>query len=143
MPLGQESREFAGIALDPGVSPDDWAWSNGNPGRTAEEALAEYYGEDQIDSDVKLRGDQSGTTKDAEAYIERYGRGESWRENGGTRFMRYPSIPFYQNLSRGREYDREIDETLGLGSRETDNHVRRFDLSMVRHRRGEETNWRD
>jgi hypothetical protein len=52
--------------------------------------------------------------------------------------MRYPSIPIWQNLSRGREYDRDIDETLGTGSREMDNHVRRWNTERMRKPRGEE-----
>ena len=52
--------------------------------------------------------------------------------------MRYPTIPIWQNLSRGRNYDLEIDETLGTGSREQDNQIRRWDLSRMTNRRGEE-----
>lgn len=145
-PLAQDTREFAGIAMDPGIDPDDWGWSVGDPGRTAQEALAQYWGEETVESAVAQRGDTAGTTQDAEAYIERYGRGGDWRENGGTRFMRYPEIPFWQNLSRGREYDRDIEETLGRGSREQDTQVRRWNLDVMRNRRGEETRryrWRD
>jgi hypothetical protein len=145
-PLAQDTREFEGIAMDPGVDPDDWAWANGDPGRTAQEALAEYWGEDQVESVVVQRGSTAGTTQDAEAYIERYGRGADWREEGGTRFMRYPTIPIWQNLSRGREYDRDIEETLGRGSREQATQVRRWNLDVMRNRRGEEYRryrWRD
>lgn len=145
-PLSQETDEFAGIAMDPGVDPDDWGWAVGDPGRTAQEALAEYWGEGAVESSVAQRGSTSGTTQGAEAYIERYGRGGLWRENGGARFMRYPEIPTWQNLSRGREYERDIDETLGRGSREQDTQVRRWDLDVMRDRRGEETRryrWRD
>jgi hypothetical protein len=115
------------------MDPDDWGWDSGNPNRTPEEALAEYWGEDRVESST-LGATEAG----GEAYIDRYGQGDQWRENSGTRFMRYPTIPIWQNLSRGREYDRDIDETLGTGSREQDNHVRRWSTERMRgggHRR--------
>jgi hypothetical protein len=70
--------------------------------------------------------------------LDRYGQGPLWHEKGGTRFMRYPTIPIWQNLSRAREYDHEIEETLGTGGREFDNHVRRWGLDRVREPRSED-----
>jgi hypothetical protein len=126
----------AGAPPQPGVDPEDGAWDRGRPNRTAEQALAEYYGEEAVPSSSTALGAAEQAT--GTAYLDLYGRGPAWRENGGTRFMRYPSIPRWQDLSRGREYDRDIAETLGTGSRELDTHVRRWDMSRARAVRGEE-----
>ena len=123
----------APLPRDPGIDPDDWGWDSGNPNRTPEQALAEYWGDDHVESSAL-----GATEVGGEAYIDRYGRGPLWREDGGARFMRYPTIPAWQNLSRGRNYDREIEETLGTGDRELGNHVRRWDMDRVRKVRGEE-----
>lgn len=129
----RETTDPSPLPGDPGMDPDDWGWDSGNPNRTPEEALAEYWGEDRVESSTL-----GATEVGGEAHIDRYGQGDQWRENAGTRFMRYPTIPIWQNLSRGREYDRDIDETLGTGSRELDNHVRRWDMDRMRKPRGEE-----
>ena len=127
------STNPAPLPEDPGVDPDDWGWDNGRPNRTAEQAVAEYWGEDRVESST-LGATETG----GESYLDRYGQGTHWRENGGTRFQRYPTIPIWQNLSRGRDYDRDIDETLGTGNREMDNQIRRWDMDRVRQPRGEE-----
>lgn len=127
----------AGPAGDPGVDPDDWGWDSGKHNRTPEEAIAEYWGEDRVESSTAMIGNATSMVG-GEAYIDRYGRGPAWRENLGTRFMRYPTIPVWQNLSRGRNYDRDIGETLGTLSREMDNHVRRWDTERIRNKRGDE-----
>ena len=96
---------------------DDAPWSRGNPNRTAEQAVAEYWGDGE-----------------AEDYTVGHPRG---RESGGTRFMRYESVPFWQRGGReGYEYD--IEENLGTASREMDGHVRRWDMDRVRAPRGQE-----
>ena len=120
-------------AVDPAVDPDDAGWDPGNPNRTPEQAVAEYWGEDHVESSALGAAEIGGETNG-----ERYAQGPLWRENGGTRFMRYEGIPFWQNLSRGREYDRDIEETLGTGSREQGAHVRRWDTERMRNPRGEE-----
>lgn len=127
------STDPAPLPVDPAVDPDDWGWDSGNPNRTPEQSIAEYWGEDHVESSTL-----GATEVGGEAYIDRYGQGFQWREDTGTRFMRYPTIPIWQNLSRGREYDRDIEETLGTMSRELDNQVRRWDLETMRNRRGEE-----
>lgn len=114
---------------DPGMGEDDWAWDSGDASRTPEQAVAAYWGDD---------GHVESTVVTAATNLDVYGRGESWRENGGTRAMRYPKIPIWQNLSRGREYDRDIDETLGDAPIELGSHVRRWNLDRVRNPRGEE-----
>lgn len=126
--------------LEAGVGDEDWGWDNGDPHRTPEQALAEYYGEGSEEATVLGAAESTGagTASEGKAYISANGQGEGWRENGGTRAMRYPTIPIWQNLSRGREYDRDIEETLGTGARETDTHVRRWDRSRMTHPRGEE-----
>lgn len=133
---GFSATGAAAGAVPPGVDPEDGAWDRGRPNRTAEQALAEYYGEEAVSSSSAALGAAEQAT--GTAYLDLHGRGPAWRENGGTRFMRYPSIPRWQDLSRGREYDRDIAETLGTGSRELDTHVRRWDMSRARAARGEE-----
>jgi hypothetical protein len=127
------STDPAPLPTDPAVDPDDWGWDGGNPNRTPAQAIAEYWGEDHVESSALGAAEVGGET-----HLARYGQGPQWRENAGTRFMRYPEIPMWQNLSRGRDYDREIEETLGTGSRELGNQVRRWDLDRMRARRGEE-----
>ena len=111
----------------------DAPWSKGDPNRTAEQALAEYWGDNQASSDTMTGASETmgQTYGDATAW------GDQWQQNGGTRFMRYPEVPFWQK--GGREgYDRDIDETLGTAGRELDNHVRRWDMDRVRKPRGQE-----
>jgi hypothetical protein len=122
------------LPQDPGVSPDDWAWSSGNPNRTPSQAMAEYWGEDHVESSTL-----GATEVGGEAYIDRYGQGPEWRENTGTRFMRYPTIPRWQHTALAvGQIDRDIEETLGTGSRELDGQIRRWSLDRMRNKRGEE-----
>lgn len=118
----------------PGMDPDDWGWDGGDPNRTPEQAIAEYWGASHVESSAL----GAAETESGVSVGRRYGEGPLWRETGGTRFMRYPTIPIWQNLSRGREYEREIEETLGTGGREFDTHVRRWDTDRMRRPRGEE-----
>ncbi len=83
---------------EPGVDPADWA-TVGRPDRSPEEALAEFWGEGRV---------ETPTTRAAAGPPRQR----------APRSTRYPSIPIWQNLSRGREYDRDIEETLGAGGRE-------------------------
>lgn len=118
----------------PGVDPDDWGWDRGDPHRTPEQAIAEYWGEGATESS-RLGAQEVG----GYSYGDRYSWGDKWRENGGTRFMRYESIPFWQHTSRHLDtVERDIEETLGNASRELDNHVRRWDMTRLRNPRGEE-----
>lgn len=128
------STDPAPLPQDPAVDPDDWGWDAGNPNRTPEQALAEFWGEDHTESSTL-----GATEVGGEAYIDRYGQGAQWRENDGTRFMRYPTIPRWQHtaLAAG-QIDREIEETLGTGSREQDNQIRRWNMDRMRNPRGEE-----
>jgi len=131
--------DVAGAPTDNGASDqfpyaeDDNPWSAGNANRTPEQAMAEYWGDDKVTSDTMTGAPETmGKTSG-----EMYAWGNSWQENGGTRFMRYESIPFWQ--MGGREgYDQDIEETLGTGAREMDNHVRRWDMDVLRKKRGQE-----
>ncbi len=112
---------------------DDDPWRLGNPNRTPEEAMAEYWGEDRVLSDTTLGALETG----GQVYESRYGAGTKWQEHNGGRFMRYETIPFHQKLSReGADYD--IEETLGSAGRELDAHVRRWDMDRLRKPRGQE-----
>lgn len=112
---------------NPAVASDEWGWDNGDPNRTAEQAigraLTDYWGEDiaekYADASV-LRSAETGGPRDIDL------------QRGGTRFMRYPTIPIWQNLSRNRDHDRDIEETLGTGSRELDSSVRRWDMDLLK-----------
>jgi hypothetical protein len=112
---------------------DDAPWSVGDPNRTPEQALAEYWGDGWTVSET-----QTGAPETVgQGYGADYAWGASWKENGGTRFMRYESVPFWQ--FGGREgYDYDIEENLGTAARELDGHVRRWDLDRVRRPRGQE-----
>lgn len=111
----------------------DAPWSRGNPNRTPEQSLAEYWGDDRIATDTMTGAPELM----GQAYGEASAWGDAWRENGGTRFMRRETIPFWQQ--GGREgYDYDIEETLGTAGRELDGHVRRWDMDRVRDPRGQE-----
>lgn len=137
VPRGKES--FAGRP-DDGESDvylygdDDAPWGRGDPNRTPEQAVAEYWGDNHTVSDTMTGAPETM----GQAYGDRYAWGDTWRENDGTRFMRRETIPFWQK--GGREgIDGDIEETLGTAGRELDNHVRRWDMDAVRDPRGQET----
>jgi hypothetical protein len=69
----------------------DEPWSRGNPNRSSEQALAEYWGDGQVATDSAPE-----SRKGPQAYGDAYAWGDTWRENGGTRFMRRETIPFWQ-----------------------------------------------
>lgn len=114
---------------------DDYPWSAGDPDRTPEQAIAAYWGEGRAGatalSSAALTG---GLPTEGQLYAE----GAGWWARGGTRFMRYPEIPFWQDLS-ARPYERDIDETLGTAPRELDSQVRRWGLDRVARPRGMDT----
>ena len=126
-------RNISSSQINPSINSDDWGWDGGNPNRTPEQAMEEYWGNSRVETST-----QGASQFGGETYSQRFGMGDRWRENGGTRFMRYPTIPIWQNLSRGRNYDRDIEETLGTGSREQPNQIRRWNLDRIRNKRGEE-----
>lgn len=112
---------------------DDAPWDIGDPNRTPEQALAEYWGDGWTVSETTTGAPETM----GQAYGADYAWGTSWKDNGGTRFQRYETIPFWQ--LGGREgYDYDIEETLGTQARELDAHVRRWDMDRVRQPRGQE-----
>jgi hypothetical protein len=112
---------------------EDEPWDEGNPNRTATEALAEYWGDDHPESVTQL----GSKTRAGVAYGGLYAWGDDWQDNGGTRFMRYDSIPFWQK--GGHEgYDYDIEENLGTQMREADGHVRRWDMDRMRQPQGQQ-----
>ena len=108
---------------DPTAEP----WSAGDLNQLPEDAVAEYWDDRVRPADTAIgASEQAGVAHGA---VESWGAG--WQENGGTRFMRYESIPVWQKGGRaGYEYD--IEETLGTSSRELDSNVRRWDMERVR-----------
>ncbi len=135
-----EARVSSSAAPVPGVDPDDWGWTGGRPNRTAEEAISEYWGDGAVESTplAQVMTTLGAMEVGGPTFGDRTAWGDQWRENGGTRAMRRPEIPFYQNLSRGREYDRDIRETIGSGTLEFDSQVRAWDTQKMRDPRGEE-----
>lgn len=132
---GGQSQPAA--AVDNEVYPygqEDAPWSGGDPNRTPEQAMAEYWGDNKTVSQTMTGAPETM----GQAYGDQYAWGDSWQENGGTRFMRYESVPFWQKGGReGIDYD--IEENLGTSARELDNHVRRWDMDAVRDPRGQDT----
>jgi hypothetical protein len=112
---------------------DDEPWGVGDPNRTPEQAVAEYWGDGWAATETQLGAPETmGQTEGAA-----HAWGPAWRDGGGTRFMRYESIPYWQQ--GGREgYDYDIEETLGTQARELDAHVRRWDMDRMRAPRGQE-----
>lgn len=97
---------------------DDAPWSRGCPDRTPEQALAEYWGDDHVETELApATPSPTGRPHLGHAY------GKAGREDGGTRFMRREAPPFWQLGGRGG-YDYDIGETLGSSSRELDGQVR-------------------
>lgn len=112
---------------------EDAPWGAGNANRTPEQAVAEYWGDGWTVSETQTGHPETM----GRAYGSIYAWGDSWQENGGSRFMRRESIPFWQQ--GGREgYDYDIEENLGTSARELDNHVRRWDTDVLRKPRGQE-----
>jgi hypothetical protein len=138
-PMGKEGfRGNPGDSIDDGVDvflhgEDDAPWGRGDAHRTPEQAMAEYWGDGWTATETSLgKAEVAG-----KAYGSQYSWGNSWAENGGTRFQRYESSPFWQK--GGREgYEHDIEETLGTAGREMDAHVRRWDMDKLRNPRGQE-----
>ena len=112
---------------------DDIPWSVGNPNRSAEQAIAEYWGDNHVSSDTIIGSTEFAGIKNGDIYAW----GPNWKKNGGSSFMRYPTIPFWQQ--GGREgIDYNIDETLGVGIFDSDTHVRRWDMDKLTKPRGQD-----
>ena len=111
---------------------DDIPWSVGNPNRSAEQAIAEYWGDNHVSSDTIIGSTEFAGVTNGQLYAS----GPDWEKNGGSRFMRYPTIPFWQKGGReGVDYD--IDETLGFGMADTGNHVRRWNMDKLTESKGQ------
>jgi hypothetical protein len=121
--------------LDPGVFADDWGWDKGDADRTAEQALAECWGEDLVASSaLGLAYDRAGTI----ARRDRFGQGGGWGENGGARPMRFMAPPRWQHTPGAvATIDRDIDGTLGTDGREHGSHVRKWSGLDPKKKRGE------
>lgn len=95
---------------------EDEPWSAGDASRSAEQALAEYWGESLSESHLHVVGDGAA-----------YGGPMDRGFNG--RFKR-PHPPFWQK--GGREgYERDISETLGNSPSELNGQVRGWDMSRM------------
>jgi len=116
-----------------GVAPTEWGWDGGDPNRTAEQAIAEYWGEGHVESTALGAAEQKSGLVNGSLYCW----GDTWKNNGGTRFMRYEEIPFWQKGGI-RAHDYDIEGDLGTGIREADTPVRRWETDRMREPRGEE-----
>ena len=87
--------------------------------RNAEDLIYELMGENYVDSNVALKN------------VNNMNSGES-----STEFMRYKKIPFWQKLSR-EGVDKDINETLGFGMKESNNHIRGWDMDALRAKNGD------
>jgi hypothetical protein len=117
---------------------DDEPWSNGNANRTVEGAISEYYGEQNVATDVKISKTLLGNTElGGKQYGKINNEGPKWQDTGSSRFMRYEKIPFWQYF-RSRPYESDITETLSNGKMlEGDGQVRRWDMDRLRNNLGE------
>lgn len=135
-----EARSRAGDVLFnqsesiPGLDIYDWQTS-GDPSRGPEQAMAEYWGENHVETDSIV-----GNTELArKSYGEIYSWGNDWRNNSNSRsFMRYPRIPFWQDLVKWEGVDKDIDEDIGTQMRETDTLVRGWNMNRLLNPRGQE-----
>lgn len=117
------------------LAPEDSPWSAGNPNRTPEQALAEYWGDDKVSTQTMLGSASVQGAKE----LDLYGRGPRWQQNGGSRYMRYPQIPFWQHLKR-EGADRGTDtfqQSTGTQMRESGNPVRGWDMDRLWKKHGE------
>ena len=111
---------------------DDIPWSVGNPNRSAEQAIAEYWGDNHVSSDTIIGSTKFAGIKNGDIFAW----GPNWKKNGGSSFMRYPTIPFWQQGGReGIDYD--IDENLGVGIFDSDTHIRGWDMDKLTKPKGQ------
>lgn len=121
-----------GVDPEPQYAEEDWAWDRGNPNRTAEQAMAEYWGSDMSASD----GDSRAPCGPSHAWQAL--RGEWWyTSDSGPRRQRYEEIPGWQKAG-ARNFDRDIGEGLSMAARETGNQVRGWNMERLRNSRGQE-----
>lgn len=143
---GAPPRAAAGPEPMAGVCPAEWGWSEGDHTRTAEQAISEYWGEGRAATPgveparsalgaAELAGNASNPKGIVNGSL--YAWGDDWQKNGGTRFMRREGIPFWQK-GGGHAHEADIEEGLGTGIREADNHVRRWSTETLKNNRGEE-----
>ena len=123
-----------------GINEEDQEWEPGSSVMTAEQRLGQYYGTDKCESTVTFDKTDIGYSEETSgiAYGDLDAWGSNWNKNGGTRFMRIPKIPFNQD-TRSRPYEKDIDETLGVGRlHDSDCQVRRWgDIDRLRVNNGE------
>ena len=110
---------------------DDIPWSTGNPNRSAEQAIAEYWGDNKVSSDTIIGSTEFAGVTDGD--ITSWGR--NWKKNNGSAFMRYKTIPFWQKGGReGMDY--YMDEGIG-GMFDTDTHVRGWNMDKLTKSKGQ------
>ena len=113
----QNSVPLGDYTYDEGETP----WSRGDANRSANQAMAEYWGENMAASVV-------GPTTDGHAYGESSVRSDA----GSSRYMNREHIPVWQMGGRSG-YDRDIDETLGDSrTLQFEGQVRSWDINSVR-----------
>jgi hypothetical protein len=88
--------------------------------KTAEDAMLKHLGENYVCSDTVIKNEKQNRQNGREPPIG--------SDQGA--FMRYKEIPFWQHLPR-EGVDTDINETLGFGAKETNNHVRGWDMAKL------------
>jgi hypothetical protein len=125
-PLGNSSQYIAGDSIDDSSENYRTEYNTlkaiktpNHTVRNAEDLIYELMGENYVDSNVALKN------------VNNMNSGES-----STEFMRYKKIPFWQKLSR-EGVDKDINETLGFGMKESNNHIRGWDMDALRAKNGD------
>jgi hypothetical protein len=92
--------------------------------RTAEDLIYELMGENYVDTETVLRNEsRNAKLKNAQ---KKNNSGDSNSEA-----FRYKTIPFWQKTNR-EGVDTDLDGTLGFGMKESNNHVRGWNMDSIR-----------
>jgi len=92
--------------------------------RTAEDLIYELMGENYVDTETIIKNENRNARLKKTRKQDNSG-------DSNTEFMRYKEIPFWQKLNR-EGVDTDLDGTLGFGVKESDNHVRGWDMDSIR-----------
>ena len=92
--------------------------------RTAEDLIYELMGENYVDTETVLRNESRNAKLKNER--KKINSGDSNSEA-----FRYKTIPFWQKINR-EGVDTDLEGTLGFGMKESNNHVRGWNMDSVR-----------
>jgi hypothetical protein len=92
--------------------------------RTAEDLIYELMGENYVDTETVLRNESRNAKLKNER--KKINSGDSNSEA-----FRYKTIPFWQKINR-EGVDTDLEGTLGFGMKESNNHVRGWNMDSIR-----------